>query len=142
MIEIHDNTELSQHRPDHKVVVVMPGRETTRAFLRSLEDRDLDVPEVLMLHGPEGIAKFDLHGDNHGWWAHVRRTLKNVGGADANILFVYYEALEHGKVLLFVPLAPDGPRTELLDLLRAHKGSAMSYFTPHTMESIPFSDHL
>jgi hypothetical protein len=141
MHEVQDNADLSQHRPDHKIVVVLPHRKAVEAVIEDLAAQGHDLAEVLMLHGAEGLYSFDLHGDHHGRWAHVRRTVKNVGGVDANTLFTYYEALEHGHYLLFVPLAVGEPRDPLLSVLRSNGGTAMSYFTPHTMESIPIATH-
>lgn len=90
-----------------------------------------------MLDGPEGIVQFDVDGSRHGWWAHLRRTLKSVGGADANISTIYLEGLTHGQFLVFVTVHAREPRDLVVDVLRRHEAHAISYVTPGSMESVP-----
>ena len=131
------NGELSQRRPGHKIVGLVAEALSISAMMPELDQIGVPAETVLVLHGDDGLAQFDYDGSHHGWWAHLRRVIKNVGGADANILFLYAEGLRTGQYLLFVPVHDDSQRAQVARVLARHRAHSMSYFTRWSMQSIP-----
>ena len=131
------NGELPQGRPDHKLVGLVTEALSISAMMPELDQSGVPAEAVLVLHGQDGLAQFDYDGSHHGWWAHLRRVIKNVGGADANILFLYAEGLQSGQYLMFVPVHDDLHREQVAKVMARHRAHAMSYFTPWTMRSMP-----
>lgn len=131
------NGKLPQGRPDHKVVGLVAEALSISAMMPELDQSGVSAEMVLVLHGQDGLAQFDYDGSHHGWWAHLRRVIKNVGGADANILSLYAEGLRSGQYLLFVPVHDVRHRDQVTRVLARHRAHAMSYFTPWSMQSIP-----
>ena len=131
------NGHLSQGRPDHTIVGLVAEALSVSAMMPELDQSGVPLECILVLQGAQGLAEFDYDGSHHGWWAHLRRSVKNIGGADANILFLYQEGLRAGQFLLFVPVQNDEHRATVANVLRDHRAHAMSYFTPWAMQSIP-----
>lgn len=132
-----DNPDIVQHRPDHKIAAVLAGKDEFDACVRALADAGSDVSSIDVLHGEEGILKFDLTGEGHGPWAAFVRSWKNMGGADADMLSGYDEALRRGSYIALFPAPADRQQREpVVALLQTHGATAMNYFTPNSMETL------
>lgn len=130
-----DNVDRHPHRPEHKLAAVLPGQVAVDAVIGELSRLGMDVAQVYVLHGAQGVEIFDQKGEHHGWRTHVSRAFKSLG-VDGNMLENYNEALEDGKSLVLVPLPGNQPRQELIDILRDHGGGDINYFTYGSMETI------
>lgn len=125
-----------QLRPDRAFTFALGGPDTVEPLVADLAALGTDVSEVRVLHGPDGVEAFDYEGEQHGWFAHLVRSLKNVGGADSTILFAYQEALQQGQAIGLVPLG-DLDFDAVVDVLRRHRAHHISWFTRGSMETIP-----
>lgn len=130
------NEDREQHRPDQQLAAVLIDLQAVRGVVTDLEQLGMDVADVRVLHGPDGIRVFDLEGEHQGWWAHIVRSFKNVGGADANVLANYNEALQDGQALVLVPMVEGHSRDEIVDIIRRHGGAQINYWEAGGMETI------
>lgn len=130
------NQRMDLHRPDQQLAAVLIDLTAVNGVVNDLEQLGMDVSDVRVLHGQEGMDVFDVDGERHGWWAHLVRSYTNLGGADADTLNNYNNALRAGQALILVPMLTDHSRDEIVDIIRRHGGAQLNYYAAGGMETI------
>ena len=126
-----DNVDEFRVRPVNAVCGLVPDASVVIAALR---ERDVEIAEVIVLHGPEGVRILDQDGTRHGWHARFIRFFQNWGFDDA-VLNLYDEGLRKGESVMAIPSTPED-RADLARLLSDFQGHALIYFGERTAESL------
>jgi len=94
-VAVHQNSILA---------IVPDGRldESTAA----LAEEGVDLARVDVLQGEIGAGILDFDGTEHGFWAHVVRTMQKLG-TSSNERENYAAALRNGEALIVIPVHDD-----------------------------------
>jgi hypothetical protein len=128
------NVDRFQHRPHGAVTALLPDPVRVDEAVDALRAIGVDISDVEILHGPEGVRIFDRTGREHGLRSQLIRWFQSLG-YDENILAVLDEGLHKGEVLLTVPCQPSA-RYNIGSELVALGAHAVLYATGTTVETL------
>jgi len=96
--------------------------------LKDLEDEGIDVSQLYILHGPDGIKAFDPTGVEHGWMAVLSRKLHAiVSEAEELAINELVDDLENGMIHLSVPAKDLRLRDKVRGLMEEAEGKHKRY---------------
>jgi hypothetical protein len=126
-------TEFRAH-PVDAVAALLPDKAHAEHAVDALRAAGVDVAEVEVLHGPEGIAILDQNGTGHGRRAHLVRLLQKWTYYEQT-LSLYTTGMRHGGTLVVVPATEDRG-ADLAALLVPHGARAVHYFGLDRVEEL------
>lgn len=122
----HINPDTFKWSQTNAVTAILPHDALARC-LAGLATTGVDVTDVAVLEGDKGQSILDVEGTEHGFWAHVLRSLQKLGSA-SNERENYSDALGQGKIVLSVPTDGDDQTYAVAKAISAVGGERMLHF--------------
>jgi catechol 2,3-dioxygenase-like lactoylglutathione lyase family enzyme len=129
----HSTLAFEQHPVDALAALLPDGVQAAHA-LEDLKNAGIDVAEIELLDGPEGVAVLDQAGTRHGRKAHFVRLLQKWTYYE-QILLLYSSGLRHGNTVLVVPCTEERSKPVAALLLR-HGARSIHYFGFERVEDL------
>jgi catechol 2,3-dioxygenase-like lactoylglutathione lyase family enzyme len=129
-----DNTSGFETHPVDALAALLPDHAQAGHALHSLTAAGIDITDVELLHGPEGIAILDERGTRHGRKAHLVRLLQKWTYYE-QILLLYTIGMREGGTVMIVPSTEERSRT-LAALLLRHDARSINYFGFERVEEL------
>ena len=120
----------------NSVVAIIPdGRlaESTAALAKV----GVDLTRVDVLQGEIGAHVLDFDGVEHGFWAHVVRTLQKLGTA-SNERENFAWALRNGESVIIIPVHSHVTADIYARILEEHGGRRIIHFGKHAAEQLSY----
>jgi catechol 2,3-dioxygenase-like lactoylglutathione lyase family enzyme len=129
-----DNMSGFDVHPVDAVAALLPDHARAGTALEELTAAGVDITDVELLHGPEGIAILDERGTHHGRKAHLVRLLQKWTYYE-QILLLYTIGMREGGTVVVVPSTEERSRT-LAALLLRHGARSINYFGFERVEQL------
>jgi hypothetical protein len=97
----------------------------------------VDLTRVDVLQGEIGAHILDFDGVEHGFWAHVVRTLQKLGTA-SNERENFAWALRNGESIIIVPAHSRDTADIYARILEEHGGRRIIHFGKHAVEQLSY----
>jgi catechol 2,3-dioxygenase-like lactoylglutathione lyase family enzyme len=120
--------------PVDAVAALLPDHLQAGLAVEELRQAGIDLAEVELLQGPEGIAILDERGSRHGRRAHLVRLLQKWTYYE-QILLLYAAGMRHGGTVIVVPSSEEGSKS-LAALLLRHGAHSIHYFGFERVEDL------
>jgi microsomal dipeptidase-like Zn-dependent dipeptidase len=123
--------------PKNDVTAILSELSDLAAAIRSLNQAGFFGEQVSVFTGREGLAKLDLHGEEHGFLAQVIRAVESLTTEERANTGEIEEGLRRGK--FFVAVHTDGSeeqKTRVERLLKFHNAHHLRYFGSWTVERL------
>lgn len=134
MSEPLDNVDQFRDRPVSAVSGLVPSQQGVERVLVALRVGGIDVADVGVLHGAEGVRILDADGTEHGRHAKFIRFFQKWGYDDA-VLNLYDEGLRKGQSVVVIPSTQEN-KLAFARLLQQNQGHAIHYFGVGSAESL------
>jgi hypothetical protein len=120
---------------DSVVAIIPDGRlvELTAALAKG----GVDLTRVDVLQGEIGARILDFDGVEHGFWAHVVRTLQKLGTA-SNDRGNFAWALRNGEAVIIIPVHSHVTADIYARILEEHGGRRIIHFGKHAAEQLSY----
>lgn len=118
--------------PKNAVVGVIDSPDELRRALDDLYAAGFDESSVHVLSGERGIELIDPTGSNSGLSARLTRMTQAVFGIEAEHTRRHVEEVDAGHYLVLVPSTDDETTDRIRDVLVAHGGHFINYYTTWT----------
>ena len=121
-------------QPIYNVTAVFDELHDVASAVRSLKLSGFPDAGMSVFMGKEGLAKLDLHGEDHGMLARVIRTLESLTAEEAANREAEV-ALKEGRIFVAVQTDGSDRQKELIErVLKAHNAQALRFFGRWTIE--------
>ena len=119
-------------RPKNAVLAIVPSDRLDECTA-ALAAAGVDLARVDVLQGQAGVQILDFDGTEHGFWAHVVRTLQKLGSA-SNERENYARALEDGSSVVIVPVVDSAEVDACARVLLEHGGRRILHLGAYTAD--------
>lgn len=126
-----DTHDRFYYYPANCVVGIIDTLEAANSTVKALYALGYQGDAIGVLHGERGIQVLDRSGEEHGWFARVRRQLQSVSEQEGELLTTSENELRAGHYLFKV--CTDGNREAMeavRQVLKAHGGHFIAYYWP------------
>ena len=120
--------------PENRVLAHMDAPHAVAAAIDDLADAGFPRDDIFVLCGPEGAARLDVTGHDHGLSGRIRRVIEWLGD-EREVLVRSGEHLAAGGLVVTVP-AGENEAAMAGRILRAHGGREISHFARGTWEGL------
>lgn len=123
-------------QPTYNVTAVVEHISDVFSIVQSLEKSGFSEDQISVFIGQDGLAKLDLHGEEHGVLTRVVRALESLT-AEAEANRTAEAALKEGRI--FIAVSTDGSdqqKANVDQILKAHNAQKLHFFGRWTVESL------
>lgn len=120
--------------PVDAIAALLPDPAQAERVLEELRLAGVDLAEIELLSGPEGVAVVDERGSRHGLKAHLVRLLQKWTYYE-QILLLYTAGMRHGGTVIVVPCAEERAKP-LAEMLLRHGARSIHYFGFERVEDL------
>jgi hypothetical protein len=123
-------------QPIYNVTAVFDELNDVLSAVRSLKQSGFPDARTSVFMGKEGLAKLDLHGEDHGALARVIRALESLTAEQLANQEVE-AALQEGRIFITVQTDGSDDQKETAErVLKAHKAHTVRFFGRWTVERL------
>ena len=123
-------------QPIYNVTAVFDELHDVISAVRSLKQSAFPDEQTSVFMGKEGLAKLDLHGEDHGVLARVIRALESLTAEDQANRNAEV-ALNEGRIFITVQTDGSDEQKETVErVLKAHKAHTLRFFGHWTVERL------
>lgn len=123
-------------QPIYNVTAVLEHISDVFSVVQSLENSKFSEDQISVFIGQDGLAKLDLHGEEHGMLARVVRAWESLT-AEAEANREAEAALKEGRI--FIAVSTDGSdqqKAQVEQILKAHNAHKLHFFGHWTVERL------
>lgn len=106
--------------------------------MHDLEPLGISPDGVLLLDGDDGLAAFNYTAEDEGWFVRLLKSFRPMG-RDSDAVIALQDHLKEGHVIALVPVG-DADFDSVVEVLRKHRSSNITYFDTGYMETIQAVD--
>jgi hypothetical protein len=137
IVASHSNATDSFPYPRGSVVGVLPDDATFEEARRRLERSGFGADRCDVLHGDEGLARIDVHGEAHGAVGNITRWVQGALSDDADHVRRYAEYLRAGDYVVGVAVGDDeAAKQRAADAFRAAHAEFLNYYGENYVEDL------
>jgi hypothetical protein len=123
--------------PGGSVVGVLTDDATFEDARRRLDQSGFAADRCDVLHGEEGLARVDVHGESHGRKGAITRWLQGAFSDDADHVRRYADHLRDGHYVVGVAVGDDqAAKRQAADALRAAHAESLKYYADNYVEDL------
>jgi hypothetical protein len=120
----------------NSVVAIIPDGRLVESSA-ALAEAGVDLTRVDVLEGEVGAHILDFDGVEHGFWAHVLRTVQKLGTA-SNERENFAWALRNGESIIIIPVDSHVTASISARILEEHGGRRIIHFGKHAAEQLSY----
>lgn len=121
--------------PIDRLVARLPGPDDAAGAMSDMRDAGVELDEVFIICGDEGVRRLDPSGRHHGLKGRLIRTIQYVTSY-GNLIEEDAAHVEAGGVIVTMPAETPDERRAAEDILRQHNASRMRYYSGSTVEDL------
>lgn len=114
--------------PSRQVLAVIDDDAAAAAAVEALRAAGVAPADVVVLRGPDGAARLDGAGTEHGWSARLRRLFAFTLMDQLPDFVLYERAVRDGRTVVAVRAADETRKRAVHAVLRAHGAHFTNYY--------------
>jgi hypothetical protein len=123
--------------PSKRIAAIIDDDQSLDKALHDLAEGDVNLGDVNVLTGPEGVRLLDRRGVRRGLPSRLLR-IAQLTAYEGTALDVHEHALKEGHHIIYVPARGDQQIQKVVDILRRAGGHYLLYFHRWTVEELRF----
>ena len=130
------HSEGFQWQPTNSVTAILNGVEEVNQVIHSLKQSGFSGDDISVFMGRDGLAKLDVHGENHGVAGRLIRAVESVT-ADQHPDKDVESALRQGRVYMTISTHGDDQKKAVAErVLKAHHADTIRHFGRWAVERL------
>ena len=131
------NEERYYRYPKGRIAVVLNEDRNLEEALAHLPEANVNLADVNVLSGPEGMRLLDRHGRRRGLRSRLLR-IAQLTAYEGTALENHEQALRNGHYIIYVPVKDEQQTQSVIDILRRSGGHDLLQFHRWTVEELRF----
>ena len=126
-----------QLQPKYRLSAIFETCDDLVEIVQSLEQAGFTEKQLEVFAGPEGAAKLDFAGNNHGFLARLKRSLEMIYADETDLLRKIDMTLQRGGLAIFVNTAGDESlKDRAFEVIKDHNPSEVCYWGKLAVERL------
>ena len=131
------NEERYYRYPKGRIAVVLNEDRNLEEALAHLPEANVNLADVNVLSGPEGMRLLDRRGRRRGLRSRLLR-IAQLTAYEGTALDNHEQALRNGNCIIYVPVKGEQQTQSVIDILRRSGGHYLLQFHRWTVEELRF----